>query len=129
METIADVLAYNIRERAKVVPEGEWINTQQVFITRLKEQRYPTRPNSMRLLRSTRSPFAPVPMPRSTRLALKENGIDAAFAAAHADQVLVDAPRRADRAAAQGRSILKTKPSSIEKKPSQEQRDAVLVNC
>jgi predicted amidohydrolase YtcJ len=42
METIADVLNY-FRERARVVPEGEWIDLQQVFITRLHEQRYPTR--------------------------------------------------------------------------------------
>lgn len=42
METISDVLDY-IRERAKVVPPGDWIVLQQVFITRLREQRYPTR--------------------------------------------------------------------------------------
>jgi predicted amidohydrolase YtcJ len=42
METIADVLAY-VRTRAEVVPAGEWIVVQQVFITRLKEKRYPTR--------------------------------------------------------------------------------------
>ncbi len=42
METIAEVLAY-IGSRTKVVPEGEWIQVQQVFITRLKEARYPTR--------------------------------------------------------------------------------------
>ena len=42
METIADVLAY-IRGRAKVVPEGEWIFVSQIFITRLREQRFPTR--------------------------------------------------------------------------------------
>lgn len=42
MLTIQDVLSY-IRGRAAVVPEGEWIVLQQVFITRLKEQRYPTR--------------------------------------------------------------------------------------
>ncbi len=42
MESIADVLAY-IKSRAAVVPEGQWIVLQQVFITRLKEQRYPTR--------------------------------------------------------------------------------------
>ena len=41
-ESIADVLDY-IRARAKVVPEKEWILMDQVFITRLKEQRYPTR--------------------------------------------------------------------------------------
>src|SRR5262249_16908723 len=42
METIADVLAY-IKGRTKALPEGAWIVVRQVFITRLKEQRYPTR--------------------------------------------------------------------------------------
>ena len=42
METIGDVLAY-IRGRADVLDDGEWIRVRQVFITRLREQRYPTR--------------------------------------------------------------------------------------
>ena len=42
MESIADVLAY-FRARAQIVPAGQWIVLQQVFITRLREQRYPTR--------------------------------------------------------------------------------------
>ena len=42
MESIADVLAY-IHHRAEVLPEGAWIHLTQVFITRLREQRYPTR--------------------------------------------------------------------------------------
>ncbi|MEY4393501.1 MAG: hypothetical protein RL595_750 [Planctomycetota bacterium] len=41
-ETIQDVLDY-IKARAKVLPKGEWIVLRQVFITRLKEQRYPTK--------------------------------------------------------------------------------------
>jgi hypothetical protein len=41
-EGIPDVLDY-IRARAKVLAEGEWIVVRQVFITRLREQRYPTR--------------------------------------------------------------------------------------
>src|SRR5688572_3728096 len=41
-ETIADVLAY-IRKRAELSKPGEWIELQQVFITRLREQRYPSR--------------------------------------------------------------------------------------
>ena len=44
METIADVLAY-IKSRAAALPEGSWISVRQIFITRLKEQRYPTRPS------------------------------------------------------------------------------------
>lgn len=42
MESIADVLAY-VKSRAAASGEGQWISVQQVFITRLKEQRYPTR--------------------------------------------------------------------------------------
>ena len=42
MESIDDVLKY-IRSRTEVVPEGSWITLNQVFITRLREQRYPTR--------------------------------------------------------------------------------------
>src|SRR5262245_30589218 len=41
-ETIGDVLEY-VRARAKLQPEATWITLSQVFITRLKEQRYPTR--------------------------------------------------------------------------------------
>ncbi|MBM3737676.1 MAG: amidohydrolase [Acidobacteria bacterium] len=42
MQTIADVLAY-LRARAAVTPKGQWIRLSQVFITRLREQRYPSR--------------------------------------------------------------------------------------
>ena len=42
MESIGDVLDY-VRARAKVLKPGQWIEVRQVFITRLREQRYPTR--------------------------------------------------------------------------------------
>ncbi len=42
MDGIQDVLDY-IASRARATPEGSWITVRQVFITRLKEQRYPTR--------------------------------------------------------------------------------------
>lgn len=41
-ETIHDVLDY-IRAQAKAQPEGTWISLSQIFITRLKEQRYPNK--------------------------------------------------------------------------------------
>ncbi|MEP6670091.1 MAG: amidohydrolase [Chthoniobacter sp.] len=41
-ETVADVLEY-VKARAQAQPAGEWIVLSQVFITRLREQRYPTR--------------------------------------------------------------------------------------
>lgn len=41
-ETVGQVLDY-IRERTKVVPEGDWILLNQVFVTRLRDQRFPNR--------------------------------------------------------------------------------------
>lgn len=42
MDTVADVLKY-IAARADLLPDGDWIVVNQVFITRLRDQRYPTR--------------------------------------------------------------------------------------
>lgn len=42
METIDDVVKY-LKSRAAVVPEGQWLRLEQVFITRLRNGRYPTR--------------------------------------------------------------------------------------
>ena len=42
METISEVLDF-IHARADAVGPGQWVVVRQVFITRLKEQRYPTR--------------------------------------------------------------------------------------
>ena len=42
MDSIKDVLEY-IKTRTKALPEGQWIIVSQVFITRLQEQRYPTK--------------------------------------------------------------------------------------
>ena len=42
MTSISDVLAY-VRARAERSEPGRWITLSQVFITRLREQRYPTR--------------------------------------------------------------------------------------
>ncbi len=42
MESVADVLEY-VRSRAAVVPKGQWIQVNQVFVTRLSEPRFPTR--------------------------------------------------------------------------------------
>ena len=42
LESIPEVLAF-VRARSQVVPDGGWIVVEQVFITRLKEQRFPTK--------------------------------------------------------------------------------------
>jgi predicted amidohydrolase YtcJ len=78
METIADVLDY-LRARAQVLPDGEWIVLQQVFITRLKEQRYPTRAELD--LAAPKHPvvFRTGPDASMNSLALEHAGIDRDF--------------------------------------------------
>ncbi|MDA0204235.1 MAG: amidohydrolase [Acidobacteria bacterium] len=78
METIADVLDY-FRERAKVVPEGEWIRLQQVFITRLREQRYPTRAELDEVAPNHAIYFRTGPDASLNTLALELSGIDKDF--------------------------------------------------
>lgn len=42
MKNLDDVFRY-IQPRTEVVPRGEWIMLSQIFVTRLEEQRFPTR--------------------------------------------------------------------------------------
>ncbi len=78
METIADVLAY-IKSRAKVLSKGEWIEVHQVFITRLREQRYPTRRELDEAAPDNPVVFATGPDASLNTLALKRSGIDKDF--------------------------------------------------
>ena len=78
MEAIGDVIGY-IREQAKVVPPGEWIWVSQVFITRLKEQRFPTRSELDAAAPEHAVVFRTGPDAALDRLALKESGIDKDF--------------------------------------------------
>jgi predicted amidohydrolase YtcJ len=78
METIGDVLAY-IRARAKVVRPGDWIDLQQVFITRLREQRYPTRAELDEAAPENPMLFRTGPDASLNSLALKLSGIDRDF--------------------------------------------------
>ncbi len=89
METIADVLDY-VRQRAAAVPEGEWIILQQVFITRLKEQRYPTKAELDAAAPRHPVVFRTGPDASVNSLALERGGIDRDFAQRHPDQVQVD---------------------------------------
>lgn len=89
MDSIADVLDY-VRGRAKQVPKGEWITLSQVFITRLREQRYPTRAELDWAAPEHPVSFRTGPDGSTNSLGLKENGIDKAFATKHPANVMVD---------------------------------------
>ncbi len=78
METIADVLDY-FRQRTEVVAEGSWIRLQQVFITRLREQRYPTREELDSVAPDHAVYFRTGPDASLNTLALQISGIDRDF--------------------------------------------------
>ena len=78
MEGIQDVLDY-IRARARLLKDSEWIEVRQVFITRLREQRYPTRAELDRAAPKHPVLFATGPDASLNSLALKLSGIDRDF--------------------------------------------------
>ncbi len=78
METVGDVLDY-IRSRAAHVGEGDWIVVRQVFITRLKEQRYPTRAELDQAAPKNPVLFSTGPDASLNSMALSLSGIDKDF--------------------------------------------------
>jgi len=128
MESIADVLAY-VRERTQVVPKGEWIRLSQVFITRLKEQRYPNRKELDSVAPEHPVIFRTGPDASVNSLALKLNGIDMAFAAKHPEQILVDPETgELNGQIRKVSSIIKWKHNSTRKSLDQKARDRRLVD-
>ncbi|HTS71056.1 MAG TPA: amidohydrolase [Terriglobia bacterium] len=75
MGTIADVLHY-LRDRAAQLQPGQWVTLSQVFITRLREQRYPTRKELDEVAPRNPVAFSTGPDAVLNTLALKANGID-----------------------------------------------------
>lgn len=78
MDSIADVLDY-FKSRAETLDDGEWIVLQQVFITRLREQRYPTKEELDRAAPDNPAVFRTGPDASLNSLALKLSGIDKEF--------------------------------------------------
>ena len=78
MERIQDVLDY-LQVRTRQVKEGDWISVRQVFITRLREQRYPTRAELDRVAPKHPVIFATGPDASLNSLALRLSGIDRNF--------------------------------------------------
>jgi hypothetical protein len=78
METVQDVLNY-FKGRAEVLEDGQWIVLQQVFITRLREQRYPTMAELDQVAPKNPVVFRTGPDASVNTLALKLSGIDKDF--------------------------------------------------
>ena len=78
MNSIADVLAY-VRQRTQALPDGQWIVVRQVFITRLREQRYPTKTELDAAAPNHPVAFITGPDASVNSLALKRSGIGKGF--------------------------------------------------
>jgi len=89
MEAIADVLAY-IRQRALALEAGQWIVVRQVFITRLREQRYPTKAELDAAAPHHPVVFSTGPDASVNSLALRLSGIDRDFQVTGAGKVEKD---------------------------------------
>jgi predicted amidohydrolase YtcJ len=80
MERIRDMLDY-VQDRTRVLKEGEWVVVQQVFITRLEEQRFPTRAELDRVAPKHPVMFRTGPDVALNSLALTLSGIGRNFKA------------------------------------------------
>lgn len=78
MESIEDVLDY-VRKRAAALGEGKWVEVSQVFITRLRQPRYPTRAELDAAAPNNPVVFATGPDCSLNSLAMKLSGIDRNF--------------------------------------------------
>ncbi len=78
MTRVPDVLRY-IRTRSAFVPKGDWIQVRQVFITRLEEQRYPTRAELDAAAPEHPVIFSTGPDASLNTLAMRESGLDRNF--------------------------------------------------
>jgi len=90
IESVEDVLAY-VRARAEKTDPGRWITLSQVFITRLREQRYPTRAELDRAAPGHPVAFRTGPDASLNSMALSMSSIDAKF------QVPAGQPCRVER--------------------------------
>lgn len=95
MQTIADVLAY-VKSRAATLGPGKWVNVSQVFITRLKDQRYPTRAELDEAAPENPAVFRTGPDASLNTLALKESGIDRNFTVSDGSPCRVEKDAKGD---------------------------------
>jgi predicted amidohydrolase YtcJ len=127
MESIQDVLDY-IQSRAKIVPEGEWIWVNQVFITRLKEKRYPTRSELDQAAPLHAVVFSTGPDASVNTLALKLSSIDKDFRVTGSGAIEKDARTGEPTGILRGGTKRYLKSRSNERQPTdQEQTDQLVA--
>ncbi|MCE9607474.1 MAG: amidohydrolase [Planctomycetia bacterium] len=128
MNSIQDVLDY-ISARAKVVEPGEWITMSQVFITRLKERRYPTKAELDAAAPNNPVAFSTGPDNSVSSLALKVSGIDKDFKPDNPGSKIEKDPTTGEPTGIlrSGGGYLKITPSKKKKSASPEESQARLA--
>src|SRR5262249_25154615 len=125
METIRDVLDY-IRSRAVALGPDRWIVVRQVFITRLKEQRYPTREELDRVAPQNPVLFATGPSASVNSLALQLSGIDKDFRVEGPGKVEKD-PRTGEPTGILRNCTRSIKVTPSDRKPTEPDQDRRLI--
>ena len=92
LESVEDVLAY-LKARADATEPGRWVTLSQVFITRLRDQRYPTRAELDRAAPRNPVAFRTGPDASLNSMALSMSGIDAKFAVPEGEPCRVERDR------------------------------------
>ncbi len=122
---IPQLLDY-IASRAKALPEGSLIGISQIFITRLKEQRYPTREELDRVAPKHPVQFSTGPDSMLNSLALKLAGIDRNFKVPAGSTGVVVFDEKGEPSGLMHAFSPSIKAKSISRKPDAEQtRDLV----
>ncbi|HZW32501.1 MAG TPA: amidohydrolase [Isosphaeraceae bacterium] len=125
METIQDVLDY-IQSRARALGPDRWIVVRQVFITRLKEQRYPTKEELDQVAPQNPVLFATGPDASVNSLALKLSGIDKDFRVEGAGKVEKD-PRTGEPTGILRNCSRYIKATPSDRKPTAQDQDRRLI--
>ncbi len=125
METIRDVLGY-VRSRAEALGPGKWIVVRQVFITRLQEQRYPTRDELDRAAPDNPVLFSTGPDASLNSLAMKLSGIDRDFRPEGPGKVEKD-PRTGEPTGILRNLTRYVKVAPSERKPTEQDQDRRLI--
>jgi predicted amidohydrolase YtcJ len=127
METIQDVLDY-IKSRTEAVEPGQWIVVRQVFITRLREQRYPTKAELDQVAPKNPVLFATGPDASLNSLALQLSGIDKNFKVSDGEYGFAEKDPKTGEPTGILRSCTRyVKTKSTAKKPSQDDEDRRLI--
>jgi predicted amidohydrolase YtcJ len=125
METVRDVLDY-VRSRAEALGAGKWVVVRQVFITRLQEQRYPTREELDRAAPENPVLFSTGPDASLNSMALKLSGIDKDFRPEGPGKVEKD-PKTGEPTGILRNLTRYVKADSAGRKPTEEDQDRRLV--